>query len=88
MRAMESPEEDTVVPGHRRPVLTQEQEHLVEQLLAQVGSADGAASSTSGARFSAPWAQSSSPHCIMLQQVHGSIRNSPSDSCIGGGAWL
>ena len=39
LRAMESSEEDTGLLGHRRPVLTQEQEHLVEQLLAQVGSA-------------------------------------------------
>ena len=50
LRAMESSEEDTGLPGYRRPVLTQEQEHLVEQLLAQVGSAAGVASS--GARSS------------------------------------
>ena len=57
LRAMESPEEDTGLPGHRRPVLTQEQEDLVDHLLAQVGSAGKAASSTSGARFSARWTQ-------------------------------
>ena len=83
LRAMESSEEDTELPGHRRPVLTQEQERLVEQLLAQVGSADGAALSTSWARFLARWAQEQQPalhraaagermypqqpHCFMLR---------------------
>ncbi len=71
LRAMESSGEDTALPGHRRPVLTQEQEHLVEQLLAQVGFAGGAASCTSGARVSARQAQSCGPHCIILQQVYG-----------------